>query len=136
MGYTATTKNIYYIDDDTIIVRNGVHVLFDELHFTAPRARTPLAAQAQKSLGYSTFLDKFNNGKFKYKHKIRLKPFSTHRKPPVSNKTASMGYNLLTSAKDTIINPGKSSALDTDITVNMSAGYYTDLGQPQTETPE
>ena len=34
VGYTATTKNMYYIDDATNTVKNGTHALFDEAHFT------------------------------------------------------------------------------------------------------
>ena len=49
IGYTATTKNIYYIDDATSIVKIGTHVVFDETHFTAPRGKQPLAAQSLQS---------------------------------------------------------------------------------------
>ena len=60
-GYTATTKNIYYINDNTLEVKNEVYTLFDEAHFTAPKDQTSLAAQALQSLGYSAFRNKFKN---------------------------------------------------------------------------
>ena len=36
VGYTATTKNIYYIDDTLSKVKIGVYTLFDEAYFTSP----------------------------------------------------------------------------------------------------
>ena len=36
LGYTSTSKNLYYIDDLTHQVKMGTHVLFDETHFTVP----------------------------------------------------------------------------------------------------
>ena len=36
VGYTSTTKNIYYIDDATSVVKIGVYAVFDEAHCTAP----------------------------------------------------------------------------------------------------
>ena len=55
VGYTATTKNIYYINDNTYIVKDGCHSLFDEVHFTVPRDQAPLAAQSLQFLVCSAF---------------------------------------------------------------------------------
>ena len=44
-GYTATTKNIYFIDNAMGNVKIVVHALFDEAYFTAPSAQTPQPAQ-------------------------------------------------------------------------------------------
>ena len=46
LGYTATTKNVYYIDDDTNNVKNGTHALFDDAHFIIESKFAPIAAQA------------------------------------------------------------------------------------------
>ena len=62
VDYTATMKNIYYIDDRTANVKIGVRVLFDEEHFTAPIVKQPIAAQVLQLLGYSAFRDEFQNG--------------------------------------------------------------------------
>ena len=59
VGYTVTTKNIYYINDNTLEIKSGLHTLFDEAYFTASKDQTPLAAQYLQSLGYSAFRDEF-----------------------------------------------------------------------------
>lgn len=134
VAYSATTKNIYYIDDATLVVKNSVQALFDEAHFTAPWAKTPLAAHALHSLGYSVFRDEFSNGKFKSKHKLQLKLISSNATTPVRNTTSSIGYDIFTSSNDAILHPGESSVFNTGIIVAMTPGYYLDLTQPQADT--
>ena len=46
LGFTATPKNINYIDDNTGTVKSGTHAIFDETHMATPAAKAPLAAQA------------------------------------------------------------------------------------------
>ena len=53
LGYTATMRNFYYIDDITGKIKIGAHAVFDECHFTVPKLETPLAAQGLQTLGYS-----------------------------------------------------------------------------------
>ena len=64
VGYTATTKNVYYIDDLTNNVKMGTHALFDEAHFTVNSNHAPLAAQALQRLGYSNFDNEYKDGVF------------------------------------------------------------------------
>ena len=135
VGYTSTTKHIYYIDDKTLVVKNVVHTLFDEAHLTAPRDQTPIAAQALQSLGYSAFCDEFNNGKFKSKHKFRIKLIGKNAKPPERSNTTSIGYNIFTSNNDTVLQPGTSQEFNTDIIVNVPEGCYMDIVQPQAHNP-
>ena len=52
LGYMATTKNVYYIDDAAQNVKTSTHALFDEAHFTVNVNKSPLAAQALQRLGY------------------------------------------------------------------------------------
>ena len=51
LGYTSTSKSVYYIDDLTHQVKMGTHVLFDEAHFTVPASQTPFTAQTLQQLG-------------------------------------------------------------------------------------
>ena len=50
LGYTASMKNVYYIDGNTSSVKMGVHAVFNEAHFTVPKDKAPLAAQALREM--------------------------------------------------------------------------------------
>ena len=63
-GYTATTKNIYYIDEAFNNMKIGTHSLFDETYFTVDTIKTPLAAQALQRLGCANFDNKYKHGTF------------------------------------------------------------------------
>ena len=95
VGYTATTKNIYYINDSSLNVKIGVHALFDEAHFTSPKASAPLAAQALQVLGYSTFRVEFNDGKFKSKHSLRVILNSDKAVKSTKRNDHSIGYGTI-----------------------------------------
>lgn len=48
LGYTATHKNVYYLDSGTKQIKIGTHVVFDEVGFTLPPNQcTPLQQQLQ-----------------------------------------------------------------------------------------
>jgi hypothetical protein len=53
LGYTATDKNILYIDDISREIKTATHVIFDEAHLTAPRSKTPPTAAILQQLGFS-----------------------------------------------------------------------------------
>ena len=44
VGYTVTTKNIYFIDDSSNNVKLGTHALFDETHFMVDNHEAPIIA--------------------------------------------------------------------------------------------
>ena len=64
LGYKSTMKNVYYIDEKTSVIKIGVHAIFDEAHFTVPKSKTPMTAQALQCLGYHKPNYIFDNGKF------------------------------------------------------------------------
>ena len=72
IGYTATMKNICYIDNKTATIKIGVYILFYEAHFTALISKQPIEAQALQSLDFSTIRDKFQNKKFKSKYALKF----------------------------------------------------------------
>ena len=122
VGYTATMKNIYYIDDKTGIVKIGVHAVFDEAHFIAPSSKTPLAAQTLQSLGYSAFRDEFKNGKFKNKHTLHLTLTHEDSVPPSRCNSASVLYDMFPSTPIQNILPGHSVTIDTNIIATIPEG--------------
>jgi hypothetical protein len=55
IGYTATTKNVYFIDDKTYNVKMGTHaLLFDEAHFTGKSTIGSTSTMVLR-VGYSNF---------------------------------------------------------------------------------
>ena len=82
LGYTATTRNVYYIDDTTGNVKVGAHATFDETHFTVPKLNAPLAAQALQTLGYTKPKELFENGQISSDKMIKFKLTSEHAIPP------------------------------------------------------
>jgi len=50
VGYMATTKNIYFIDDQLSNVKLGTHALFDEAHFTVDYYIAPMATRTLQRL--------------------------------------------------------------------------------------
>ena len=63
LGYTATTKNVYFIDDETRSVKTGVHCIFDESHFTVPKDKVPMAVHTLQCLGYRKPRDIYSGGR-------------------------------------------------------------------------
>ena len=122
VGCIATTKNIYYIDNETSIVKDGCHSMFDEAHLV-PRDRAPLAAQALQSLGYPAFRDEFKNGKLKSKPLLRLKLITERSKGPARTNSSSIGHAIYTLDKDVMILPGATALLHTDIVADIQDGY-------------
>ena len=95
-GIHPLPKNIYYINDKSCEVKIGVHTLFDEAHFTSPRAQQPLAVQALQSLGYSAFRDKFKNGVFSNKNKLNIQVVHKDAVPPSRISPTLAGFNIHT----------------------------------------
>jgi hypothetical protein len=51
LGYTATDKNIIYIDKASQKIKIATHAIFDEAHMTVPDSKAPLEAQTLQCLG-------------------------------------------------------------------------------------
>ena len=130
VGYTATTKNIYYIDDASSMVKIGTHALFDEAHFTAPRAKQPLAAQTLQTLGYSAFRDEFKNGKFKPKHALRITIIHQDAIAPTQDNADSIGMQLHSVDRITVLQPGVTTTLPTGLVLDMPPGFYMEISSP------
>jgi hypothetical protein len=54
LGYTATDKNIYYIDETTKRIKMATHCTFDEAGITVPPAEPSLAFKALQQTGMGT----------------------------------------------------------------------------------
>ena len=94
VGYTDTTKNVYYIDDETNTVKNDTHALFDESHFTVDSKNAPIAAQTLQRLGYANFDREFKDGVFIPDITLQIKKLSHNATTPTQSTSQSVGLDL------------------------------------------
>jgi hypothetical protein len=52
LGFSSTSKNIYYLDNETKKIKPATHVVFDEANYTMMAAQRMNASQALIDLGY------------------------------------------------------------------------------------
>ena len=123
MDYTSTTKSIYYINDTTSVVKIGVYAVFDEAHCTAPRAQHPLAAQALQTLGHSSFRDKFKNGVFQKKHKLKIHLVHHNSTTPTRTLDNAIGFDIHTCLTTSIL-PGEANDIPTGLKFSIPTNYY------------
>jgi len=105
VGYTATTKNIYYIDESSNNVKMATHALFDEAHFTVKHADAPLAAQVLQRLGYANFDNEYKNGHFIPDETIKIKRLSKRATTPTQSTSASIGLDIYHSGDEITLHP-------------------------------
>ena len=130
MGYTASMKNMYYIDDMTNQIKIGVHAYFDEAHFTVPKEQAPLAAQNLQTLGYRKPKDIFSEGKYQPKYKVDVTMISKAAIEP-SITSPESGIMEIYSSQDKIQIPaGEHHEVPTDIVLTTPSGTYLQVMQP------
>ena len=125
LTFTATDANVYYIDDNTGLVKMGQHVTFDEAHMTVPAGRAPLAAQALQRLGYfvkETWTKQAINDATD--DRLRIHRLTETAILPSRGTTGSIGYDLHLDLPEITIEPGAMALLPTGIAVRPPDGTY------------
>lgn len=127
--FSATQKNIYYLDDDTGKVKQGRHALFDEAHFTVPAAKAPLAAQTLQRLGYlqkESWLDLDEQLKHTQaiNDELHVCPLTHTAIVPKQGKDESVGYDLFLDSDSIQIEPNAVVLLSTGIAARPPKGSY------------
>ena len=119
LGFTATPKNINYIDDNTGTVKSGTHAIFDEAHMGTPAAKAPLAAQALQRLGYhqnESWVSEENKAQIsKANEPLLIQKLTSTAKTPVKGSTYSAGYDLFSDTLSIIIELGELHLVSTGI---------------------
>ena len=82
LGYTATTKNVYFINDKTRSAKMGVHCIFDEAHVIVPKDKAPISALALQCLGYRKPRDIYSDSRFICDQLINIQLIHDNTKPP------------------------------------------------------
>jgi hypothetical protein len=123
LGYTATDKNIIYLDENTKRIKTATHCNFDKAMMTIPRAQLSPAMIALQDLGYCGDLindamptPPISSSMSANIHsptspasdtpasEFYIKTLSIHATIPSRATDGSIGYDLF-SARDTIISP-------------------------------
>mmetsp|Transcript_14552 Transcript_14552/g.20797 ORF Transcript_14552/g.20797 Transcript_14552/m.20797 type:complete len:1557 (+) Transcript_14552:1335-6005(+) len=141
LGYTATDKNIIYMDALTQEIKTANHVIFDEAHMTAPRSKAPPAATILQHLGFHN--DAVNgalppvevppcdallphhpaSANTSIAQIVLLTPNAT---TPTRGTANSVGYDLF-SAADVTIEPQSRTKVPTDVAITPPPGYFGQL---------
>jgi dUTP pyrophosphatase len=138
LGYTATDKNIIYIDEHTHKVKTATHCTFDEAMMTVPRAQLSPAIIALQDAGYRGDLDNKVTSEPSSptvttapmtlptppcSDAFYVKPLSIHATIPTRATDGSVGYDLY-SATDVIIPPLQRAKVPTDLALCPPQGTY------------
>lgn len=126
LGFSATNKNIYFIDDDTGKIKLTTHAIFDEAAMTLPSSKAPLAAQTLQRLGYYSKEDwvteHFNQTS---NHKFLIQQLTSTATIPTRATPESIGYDLsLASDQPITIPAGTIMPLPTGIAIQCPQGTY------------
>ena len=127
LGFTATPKNINYIDDTTGQLKSGTHAIFDEAHMATPASKAPLAAQALQRLGYHNSESWITAENKKTVSEIKpillITKMTPDTKIPRKGSPNSVGYDIFSNECITI-KPHKLQLVHTGISFKCPAGSY------------
>ena len=119
LGFTATPKNITFIDDISGQIKRGTHAIFDETHMATPAAKAPEAAQALQRLGYhrneSWVTEEYNKDLSNNKQILLVQKLSATAHPPLQGSKQAAGYDLFSDSSEITIEPGKIQLVPTGI---------------------
>jgi dUTP pyrophosphatase len=126
LGFSATQKNIYYIDEDTSRIKIGTHFIYDKAHMTIPVSKAPLAAQTLQRLGYYSKEDWIEELFQDATHsKLLVQQLTKTAITPSRSTTDSIGYDLhLDLEQDITIPAGTIMPLPTRIAIQCLKGTY------------
>ena len=128
LGYTATDKNVVYIDSQSGKVKTATHVIFDEAHMSNRSGTAPLAAQTLQRLGYYSredWIDDVVNLESNTNVNLLVKQLSPTATIPTRSTTGSIGYDLACDLQEPILlQPGQLLAFDTGIAIKTPVGTY------------
>ena len=128
LGYTATNKNIQYIDAQSGKVKTATHVIFDEAHMSNRSGTAPLAAQTLQRLGYYTredWIDDIVNLETNSNTNLLVKQLSPTSIVPTRATDGSIGYDLAyDNSTPTLLAPGSLLAFTTGLAIKCPVGTY------------
>lgn len=123
LGYTATEKNIKFLDEVSGIVKTATHVYYDEAHMTTMASKAPIAAQTLQRLGYGSKEHWITNERTK--HEVLVQLLDNDAKIPYQSTPGSIGYDVFSNNKcDISIKPNQKVSIKTGICIQCPPGTY------------
>mmetsp|Transcript_10383 Transcript_10383/g.14952 ORF Transcript_10383/g.14952 Transcript_10383/m.14952 type:complete len:1434 (-) Transcript_10383:2326-6627(-) len=139
LGYTATDKNVVYMDSVTKRFKTATHVIFDEAGHTLPVAQLTPSAKALQKFGYKSPTDNSDDENLAGNDNeitanaiatdaapnmsLQVKYLSINATMPSRATDGSAGYDLY-SAVDITIQPKTRAFVPLDITIVPPIGTY------------
>jgi hypothetical protein len=109
LGFSATHKNIRYLDDRSGRLKLATHVIFDEAHLSSKSKDVPLAAETLQRLGYyarEDWLDDIVEIDLNSNTDLLIQKLDENTTVPKRSTTGSIGYDLTyNGTTNIIINP-------------------------------
>jgi dUTP pyrophosphatase len=130
LGFTATDRNIYYLDSQTRRIKIATHCVFDEAGMTLPPAEHTPAIKALQQAGWKT-IEKpnnslprdFNEQPDSGEDHLQVEYLSSKAITPTRATDGSAGYDLFSPTTITI-KPNQRVCVPTDIAILTPEGTY------------
>ena len=106
LGFTATGKNVQYIDEKSGRIKTSTHVIFDEAHMATSAKNAPMAAQTLQRLGYyarEEWIDEVIKSDTTLNKKLLIQQLSHTSVIPTRSTELSIGYDLYFDGDDDIV---------------------------------
>jgi dUTP pyrophosphatase len=123
LGYTATDKNIYYIDDQTRRIKITTYCTFDEAAMTLPAIEQPPSAKVLQQVGYAAPSEEDINLSDTDETTLQISLLSENATMPIKASNQSAGFDLF-SPQALIIAPGQRALVPLDIAATPPPGTY------------
>jgi len=131
LGYTATDKNIYFMDTQTKRIKIATHCQFDEAGMTIPPAQRSQACQALQATGYTgntsteepTLTCPTDPSETEI---LQVKLLSPQARLPTRATQEAAGYDVY-SPVDCHIEPHSQTTIPLDISITPPQGTYSQL---------
>jgi dUTP pyrophosphatase len=130
LGYTATDKNIYYIDSTSKRIKITTHCSFDEAGMTIPPTEQSPATKALQNAGITKsqdlpddLLHHINYNSTNEQSTLQVKLLSQNAKLPVRATDGAAGYDVYSVISITI-EPGQRALIPLDIQFSPPPGTY------------
>jgi len=133
LGYIATDKNVYYLDNQTHHLKLATHCIFDEARMTLPPADHTPAIEALQQASWPSIQQEPEPAQTEKtttpilpSDELLIQRLSPQAKIPERATDGLAGYDLY-SATEILIPPGKRVCIPLDIAIHPPTGTYAQI---------
>ena len=128
LGYTASKKNVYILNDETQKVLIATHKSFDEAHMSAPAEKQPPMSQSMLQAGYKsdTSCGEKDSEIDPDAAGLRVQILSDDGVVPTRSTPTSAGLDV-SSTESVVIEPHTYTTVPLDIAIQTQPGTYAQI---------